>query len=204
MRFTGRAVFLAILILGVFAALLGAQYKADVPKYDLSRQQTFSGIVGEVKDYHCPVSGTVGTHIALKEITETLEVHMAPATFLKEYGIVINPGEKVQVTGVKVTFDSDLDPATVNDAVTVVDSKGKQLDATASYANRVVTLSGLSLKEGDQYTLVVKTSLRDVLGQNVGAEYDLTFVGPSQKKHPSKKDVQTPSASPSPSASPGS
>ncbi len=110
----------------------------------------------------------------------------------------------VGADGVKVTFDSDLDPATVNDAVTVVDSKGKQLDATASYANRVVTLSGLSLKEGDQYTLVVKTSLRDVLGQNVGAEYDLTFVGPSQKKHPSKKDVQTPSASPSPSASPGS
>jgi hypothetical protein len=65
-----------------------------------------------------------------------------------------------------------------------------------------VTLSGLSLKDGDQYTLVVKTSLRDVQGQNVTAEYDLTFVGPSAKKHLSKKDVTEPT--PSPAATPSS
>lgn len=131
MRFTGRAVFLAILIVGVFAAL-GAQNKPDVPKYDPSHQQTFTGIVGQVKDYHCPVSGTVGTHLALKEITETLEVHMAPAAFLKEYGIVINPGEKIQVTGVKVNFDGK--PAVLarsvsvrNETFTFRDEKGRPL-----------------------------------------------------------------------------
>jgi hypothetical protein len=84
-----------------------------------------------------------------------------------------------------------------------MDSKGKQLDATASYANRVVTLSGLNLKAGDSYTLVVQTSLRDVLGQNVSAEYDLAFVGPSEKKHPTNRDVTPPSPSPSASPSPG-
>jgi len=109
----------------------------------------------------------------------------------------------VAADGLKVTFDSDLDPATVSDAVKVVDSKGKQLDATASYANRVVTLSGLNLKAGDSYTLVVQTSLRDVLGQNVSAEYDLAFVGPSEKKHPTSRGVTPPSPSPSTSPSPG-
>ena len=109
---------------------------------------------------------------------------------------------EVATDTVKVTFDSDLDPATVGDAVVIVDSKGKQLDATASYANRVVTLSGLNLKDGDQYTLVVKTSLRDVQGQHVSAEYDLTLVGPSTKKHPNNKVVTQPT--PSPSATPSS
>ena len=108
----------------------------------------------------------------------------------------------VEADSVKVAFDSDLDPATVNDAVTVVDSKGKQVDATASYASRIVTLSGLSLKDGDRYTLVVKTSLRDVLGQNVAAEYDLNFVGPSSKKHPATKNPAGPTPSPSPATNP--
>jgi hypothetical protein len=98
---------------------------------------------------------------------------------------------------VKVTFDSDLDPGTVADGVTIVDSKGKQVDATVTYANRVVTLSGLNLKEGAQYSLVVRTGVRDVQGQNVSAEYDLGFAGPTTKKHPNHKDVVSPTPSPS-------
>ncbi|HKW58387.1 MAG TPA: Ig-like domain-containing protein [Candidatus Dormibacteraeota bacterium] len=108
----------------------------------------------------------------------------------------------VESDTVKVTFDSDLDPATVTDGVTIVDSKGKQLDATASYANRVVTLTGLNLKPGEDYRLVVLTSLRDVQGQSVAAEYDLELVGPSPKKHATHRDVVTPSPSPSPSPPP--
>ena len=105
----------------------------------------------------------------------------------------------VQPETIKVTFDSDLDPTTVNDGVTVLDSKGKRVDATASYTNRVVTLTGLNLKEGDSFRLVVSTAVRDVSGQAVTSEYDLDFPGPSAKKHVNRKDVGT---SPS-NASPG-
>jgi hypothetical protein len=34
-----------------------------------------------------------------------VEVHLAPATFLKEYGIVLQPGDHVSITGIKFTFD---------------------------------------------------------------------------------------------------
>jgi hypothetical protein len=105
-------------------------------------------------------------------------------------------GVDVAADTIKVTFDSDLDPTTVTGAVTIVDAKGKQVDTTASYASRTVTLSGLNLKAGDHYRLVVLTTLRDVQGQNVAAEYDLDLVGPSAKKHPNHKDVATPSPSP--------
>jgi len=82
-------------------------------------------------------------------------------------------------------------------------SLGKQVETTATYANRAVTLSGLDLKEGAQYRLVVLTTVRDVLGHNVAAEYDLDVVGPSLKKHGNHKDAGSSSpssSSPSPSA----
>jgi hypothetical protein len=62
-----------------------------------------------------------------------------------------------------------------------------------------VTLSGLDLKEGSQYKLVVLTTVRDVLGHNVAAEYDLDVVGPSPMKHGNHRVVVV---SPSPTASP--
>jgi len=108
----------------------------------------------------------------------------------------------IQNDTVKVTFDSDLDPTTVTDGLTIVDSKGKKLDATASYANRIVMLTGLNLKDGDAYRLVVLTTIRDVSGQNVAAEYDLDFFGPTAKRHGNHQDSVTPTPSPSPSPLP--
>jgi hypothetical protein len=106
----------------------------------------------------------------------------------------------VAVDTIKVTFDSDLDPGTIKGGVVLLDSKGRQLDTTATYANRTVTLSGLELKEGAQYRLVVLTTVRDVLGHNVAAEYDLDLAGPSPKKHGNHRIVvlPTPAATPTP------
>ena len=115
-------------------------------------------------------------------------------------------GVVVAADSIQVTFDSDLDPGTVADAVLVMDAKGKQVDATTTYANRTVTISGLSLKPGVQYKLVVLTTLRDVLGHNIAAEYDLQLVGPVAKNknnHTSGGVTASPApASPSPSPTP--
>jgi Bacterial Ig-like domain len=117
-------------------------------------------------------------------------------------------GVVVAADSIQVTFDSDLDPVTVADAVLVMDAKGKQVDATTTYANRTVTISGLSLKPGAQYKLVVLTTLRDVLGHNIAAEYDLQLVGPVAKnKNDHKNGGVTASpapalASPSPTPTP--
>jgi Bacterial Ig-like domain len=112
----------------------------------------------------------------------------------------------VAVDSVQITFDSDLDPRTVADAVHVLDAKGKQLDTTTTYANRTVTIAGLDLKPGAQYKLVVLTTLRDFLGHNIAAEYDLQLVGPVAKNNVDHKSggvtaSPAPIVSPSPSAS---
>ncbi len=109
----------------------------------------------------------------------------------------------VETDTVKVTFDSDLDPSTVADGVTIVDAKGKKLDATATYANRVVVLTRLNLKEGDSFRLVGLYSVRDDSGQNVGAEYDLDFVGPVlAKRHGNGQNTVPPSPAPTPVPTP--
>jgi hypothetical protein len=82
--------------------------------------------------------------------------------------------------------------------VLVLDSKGKQVDATATYANRTVTITGLDLKPGAQYKLVVLTTVRDVLGHNVASEYSLQLAGPAPKNQKNRKSAGSVSGSPSP------
>ena len=106
-------------------------------------------------------------------------------------------GVVVAADSIKVTFDSDLDPGTITDGVLVLDSKGKPVDAVATYANRTVTISGLDLKAGAQYKLVVLTSVRDVLGHNVASEYSLQLAGPMLKNQ-NRKSGGGVSASPTP------
>lgn len=108
----------------------------------------------------------------------------------------------VSSTAIQVTFDSDLDPATVNGGVNVVDSKGTVVVATVTYANKVVTITGVDLTAGKQYRLVVQNTVRDVQGHNVAPEYDLDLFGPVAKKHAEQKISGGSAGSPSPVASP--
>jgi hypothetical protein len=111
-------------------------------------------------------------------------------------------GVVVAADNIKVTFDSDLDPATVTDGVLVLDSKGRQVDITATYSNRTVTITGVDLKPGAQYKLVILTTVRDVGGHNVASEYDLQLLGPALKNRGNQKPAGGVPASPSPAATP--
>jgi hypothetical protein len=109
-------------------------------------------------------------------------------------------GVVVSADNVKATFDSDLDPATVTDGVQVLDSKGKQVDVTVTYSNRTVTITGLDLKPGSHYRLVVLTTVRDVGGHNVASEYDLELLAPTLKNKENQKTAGGVTASPVPAS----
>ena len=133
MKITWRAVFVAILLIAVFKWLGGAQNQPQAAaRYDPAHQQLVTGIIVDVKDYPCPVSAAIGTHLAVKTVMETLEVHLAPAVFLKEYGIVFHAGDKVQIRGVRVTLNGK--PAMLarevtarNETFTFRDEKGRPM-----------------------------------------------------------------------------
>ncbi len=79
-----------------------AAQKHNGPKYDAAAEVTLKGVVEELKDYDCPISGTVGSHIVVRTADgAAFEVHLAPAAFMKDFGIVINKGDAVEVTGAK-------------------------------------------------------------------------------------------------------
>jgi DNA/RNA endonuclease YhcR with UshA esterase domain len=78
---------------------------ADVPKYDPATEATYKGVVEDVKDYMCPVSGGMGSHLILKLADgKTIEVHLATTQFLKAYELIFKSGDQVEVTGSKVKF----------------------------------------------------------------------------------------------------
>jgi hypothetical protein len=105
-------------------------------------------------------------------------------------------GVVIAADSIKVSFDSDLDPATVADGVQVLDANGKAVDVTTSYANRTVTITGLDLKPGAQYRLVVLTTVRDVGGHNVASEYDLKLLTPAARNKPNQRTAGGVTASP--------
>jgi hypothetical protein len=100
---TWQAWTVAILVL---ATVSFAAQTAAVPKYDPTKEAKFSGIVEEVRDRACPVSGAVGSHIVLKlKDGSTIEVHLATTKFVKAYDLVFAKGDQVEVTGTRVVFE---------------------------------------------------------------------------------------------------
>ena len=98
-------VLLGIVLVVVLGRTQEQKAPNSVPAYSFAQEHTVSGIIQEIKNYQCPVSGTIGSHISIKDGSEIIEVHLAPAKFVKDYDIVFKPGDKVQVTGVKFVFD---------------------------------------------------------------------------------------------------
>jgi hypothetical protein len=104
---------LGVLVVGLLAAgvHLAPQNKAashtapeSIPKYDATQEKTIQGVVEAVTDHPCRILGALGTHLTVKTDTEEIEVHLAPATFLKNYGMAIHNGAQVSITGVPTHF----------------------------------------------------------------------------------------------------
>jgi Big-like domain-containing protein/WD40 repeat protein len=145
------------------------------------------------------------------EETLTLQRAQASQPFLIDQataGSTRELGRGAQVVSVdlaggsmKIVFDSDLVSDTVADGVIVVNASGKRVGGPSTYANRTVVITGLNLIAGAGYKLVVLTSVQDVGGRRVPAEYDLKLVGPAVGPSPglpSPEPSPTPSGSPSP------
>src|SRR5262245_43674108 len=119
MKVCGKMLFAVSLVLLFAAPATNGQEKKLVPKFDPANQTTIQGVIDQVSDYECPISGKMGSHFSIKNTDETVEVHLAASKFLKEYGIVFAKGDAVQVTGTKTTFDGK--PALLARQVTVGD-----------------------------------------------------------------------------------
>jgi hypothetical protein len=129
----GFSVVVATMLLGFLgvACVVQSQVQARYP-YDPAKQVTVMGKIQDTKDYHCPVTGTVGSHFTIKGEGDPLEVHLAPASFMKDYEIRFRAGDDAKVVGVKIDYEGK--PAMLarsvtvgNETYTFRDEKGKPL-----------------------------------------------------------------------------
>lgn len=99
----------AVLVAAVLAcAALPAvgQKNNNAPKYDVAKEVTVKGVVEEVVDRTCPVSGGMGAHLMLKlSDGSSIEVHLAPTKFVKSYELVFAKGDQVEVVGSRINFE---------------------------------------------------------------------------------------------------
>ncbi len=99
-------VMIVALMLTIALSAAGQTSGTSVPKYDRATEATFKGTVEQVRDRQCPMSGGLGSHLALKlSPSETIEVHLASSKFVKTYDLVFNKGDVITVVGVKVQFE---------------------------------------------------------------------------------------------------
>jgi len=98
-----------ILAVGILLAMsvAWAQAPANAPKYDVANELTIKGVIDEVKDFQCPVSGGMGAHLVVKTDKGLVTVHLALSKFMSEYGLSFAKGDEVVITGVKAKVGDD-------------------------------------------------------------------------------------------------
>ena len=89
------------------AALAWAETPASAPKYNFADEVTIKGVVQEVKDFKCPVSGGMGAHLIIKTDKGLVTVHLALSKFLSDYGFGFAKGDEVAVIGVRAKVGDD-------------------------------------------------------------------------------------------------
>ncbi len=73
--------------------------------YDPKSMETLSGEVVKV-DRIAPLKGmSYGIHLLVKTDKETIAVHLGPAWYMENQDIRIKPGDKVEITGSRITFE---------------------------------------------------------------------------------------------------
>ena len=84
--------------------LLANRPRRDVPAYNAANEVTVRGVVQDVQEFYCPISGDEGTHLMLQTDAGVIQVHVAPRRFLGGNGIRFSKGETVEVVGSLATF----------------------------------------------------------------------------------------------------
>src|SRR5689334_6265811 len=97
---TMRAWALAVLVALLACVALAANQapaNGSVPKYDKATEIKLNGSVVDVRDYNCPISGTMGAHLTLKvQDGSTIELHLAATKYVKSYEMVFNKGDEIE------------------------------------------------------------------------------------------------------------
>jgi hypothetical protein len=75
------------------------------PGYDPKTEETLKGTVEAVTEHAGRGYSTAGVHVTLRVESGIVEVHLGPASFLRESGLEIARGDAIEVVGSRVKGD---------------------------------------------------------------------------------------------------
>jgi DNA/RNA endonuclease YhcR with UshA esterase domain len=88
----------------VLVVLLFTSPRHRAPVYDASDEVTVQGVVQDVQQFYCPISGEEGTHLLVKTENGTVQVHVAPVRFLRNNNLSFNKGDRIQIVGSRIIY----------------------------------------------------------------------------------------------------
>ena len=89
----------------VLAVLLFTSPRHRVHFYNTSNEGILQGVVQDVQEFYCPISGDEGTHLLVKTEGGTLQVHVAPTRFLRDKKLSFSKGDQIQVVGSRIIYN---------------------------------------------------------------------------------------------------
>ena len=95
----------AIVLLVPIVLSQNSERVPGVPQFNIQQEVRLTGEIREIKNYSCPITGTVGTHLELQTTEGSIEAHVAAARFLQQYGIEFHAGQTVEMIGVKGMYE---------------------------------------------------------------------------------------------------
>jgi len=101
-----KAFVIALVLALVPSTFLQAQQQGGKgPRYNPATVVTLTGTVENVTQQ--TTSGRwSGTHLSLKTDDGIIDVHLGPTRFLKDQGLTVTAGQKIEVTGSKIKYQN--------------------------------------------------------------------------------------------------
>jgi len=89
----------------ILVVLLLTSPRHRVPVYSTSDEGVLQGVVQDVHEFYCPISGDEGTHLLVKTADGTLHVHVAPTRFLRDKRLSFSKGDQIEVVGSRIVYN---------------------------------------------------------------------------------------------------
>jgi translation initiation factor IF-1 len=99
----GAALVICVLLLVLGVHFHGPPSAQGAALYDPAREVTVKGVVGEERDFTCPVSeGELESHLMLKTDDGIVQLHLAPGRIMRSHQLHFAPGDQITVVGSRV------------------------------------------------------------------------------------------------------
>jgi len=72
--------------------------------YNTNTEARIQGVVQEVEEFYCPVTGEIGTHLEVATEKGTVQVHVAPSRFLHGKQWKFTKGDRVEIIGAPISI----------------------------------------------------------------------------------------------------